>query len=431
MTSFIKAPQAPRWDFSALKKAIAGSVAVSLLIFVPDSSAIPTNADSSLTDSPLSPMVRATQATPADDFTNALGVSLPVLASPSPEATRRSLLHPAEAAAVAKLAPVVQVASAANGGVLVARSDRTHHLGRHAIGRVAVAAGNPAAGRLRAQGLHVVEIRAADTLKLLGLVNDRQVEYAVVDAAHLSVRAPRFPMLVSVLRLDSANGIGVGVNTSHDPLLARALHSRQTTVPDAADGADDEDSANLRAFRTAVRDELPHYRTLFERSARASGLDWRLLAAIAYQESKWQPKALSGDGVAGMMMLTRSTAAHLQVGNRRNAVQSINGGARYVQEIFDGLPDSIQQPDRTWMALAAYNMGPGLLERVRQGTADHGYNPDSWHDVSLHLAARGDSSASARRVLNYVERVREYYDTLLLTDTQDDRVAYVTPSESK
>jgi membrane-bound lytic murein transglycosylase F len=180
------------------------------------------------------------------------------------------------------------------------------------------------------------------------------------------------------------------------------------------------DFVDTRAFMRAVNAKLPEYRDMFE--AHAGDLDWRLLAAMAYQESHWEPDAISPTGVRGMMMLTRATAKDMGISDRTDAEQSISGGARYFASLLRRIPARIQSPDRIWMAMAAYNVGLGHLEDARKITESLGYNPDLWIDVKQHLPllrqkryyqhtrfgyARGDEA------VNYVDNIRRYYDSLL------------------
>ncbi len=87
------------------------------------------------------------------------------------------------------------------------------------------------------------------------------------------------------------------------------------------------DYVGSRAFMRHVNTRLPRYRDFFLEAERSTGIDWRLLAAIAYQESHWDPAAVSPTGVRGMMMLTEHTANMMEVGDRRDARSSILGGA--------------------------------------------------------------------------------------------------------
>jgi membrane-bound lytic murein transglycosylase F len=167
---------------------------------------------------------------------------------------------------------------------------------------------------------------------------------------------------------------------------------------------------------------LPPLRRYFQEAQTLTGIDWRLLAALAYQESQWNALATSPTGVRGLMMLTGDTADQLGVSNRLDARQSILGGARYLAQLKDALPASIPEPDRTWMALAAYNQGPGHLEDARRIARHRGGNPDAWADVkeALPLLGRGGYAkvtlygyARGSEARTLVESIRNYYDILL------------------
>src|SRR5690625_5909446 len=133
-------------------------------------------------------------------------------------------------------------------------------------------------------------------------------------------------------------------------------------------------------FSTREEHLLPLWKEQMQQAAEEFGLDWRLLAAIGYQESHWDPNARSYTGVRGLMMLTMAAAKDMGISNRRDPNQSIYGGAKYFRSMYNRLPESIEGADRTWMALAAYNVGMGHLEDARRLTEGHGGNPNSWSD---------------------------------------------------
>ncbi len=182
------------------------------------------------------------------------------------------------------------------------------------------------------------------------------------------------------------------------------------------------EEADVRGILERRSTLLARYKPLFHQAQIATGLDWRFLAALAYQESQWNPNATSPTGVRGMMMLTGETADRLGVKNRLDPLESILGGARYVLMLKEGLPLRIQEPDRTWLALAAYNMGMAHLEDARRLTASLGRNPDAWKDVKDVLPLLAQSAYQDRLRFGYarggearylVENVRIYYDILL------------------
>ena len=150
-------------------------------------------------------------------------------------------------------------------------------------------------------------------------------------------------------------------------------------------------------------------------------LDWTLLAAISYQESHWEPSARSPTGVRGLMMLTQDTAKHLDVDNRLNPAQSIDGGARYFTLMYNKIPQRILQPDRTWLALAAYNAGFQNLEAARILTQANGNDPDRWAEVrKTLLSLAGNKNITEPKLqqvrwgepIRYVRNIRKYHDIL-------------------
>jgi len=143
-------------------------------------------------------------------------------------------------------------------------------------------------------------------------------------------------------------------------------------------------------FIERIRTTLPLYRHLFHAAQTSTGIDWRLLAALSYQESQWDPLATSPTGVRGLMMLTEDTADLLRVSNRLDPAQSIRAGAQYLSDLRDALPPSVPEPDRLWLALAAYNLGLGHVNAARYLATTQKANPDSWYAMKkvLPLLAR-------------------------------------------
>ena len=187
------------------------------------------------------------------------------------------------------------------------------------------------------------------------------------------------------------------------------------------------DRVGMFQFMKQVRSRLPDLLPVFQEVALAYDLDWRLLAAIGYQESHWDPDAASVTGVRGVMMLTQRTATQLGVTDRLDPEQSIEGGARYFKQMRKRLPGRIPEPDRSWMALAAYNMGMGHLRDARKLTQQQGGNPDRWQDVNERLPLLSQEKyyretrygyARGYEARQYVENIRRYYDALIWMETR-------------
>jgi len=191
---------------------------------------------------------------------------------------------------------------------------------------------------------------------------------------------------------------------------------------------------NTKKLLERIDQLLPEYEKLFRKAGEKTGIDWRLLAAQAYQESHWNADAVSPTGVRGIMMLTNATAKRLKINDRRSPEESIDGGSRYLKILMDGLPERIQHPDRLWFALAAYNVGVGHLEDARILTQKAGDDPDSWLDVKKHLPLLAKPEwhkktrygyARGYEPVAYVNRVRGFYAILSWSDAQKNKLAEI------
>lgn len=180
------------------------------------------------------------------------------------------------------------------------------------------------------------------------------------------------------------------------------------------------DYVDTASYLRAIENVLPKYQHLFEKYR--GDLEWQMLAAIAYQESHWDPTATSPTGVRGMMMLTRDTAERMKVTDRTNAEQSVKAGSEYLHTLVNQLPASIAKEDRIWFGLAAYNMGMGHLIDVRRLTKQLGGDPDNWLDVKKNLPLLAEKRyytnlkygyARGFEAFSYVENIRRYYHSII------------------
>lgn len=312
--------------------------------------------------------------------------------------------------------------------------------------RIGVLAGSTESVRLKAltrwrSDLTVIEFEDTDPLLLLDQVETGDLDYVALNSSEFDARRALFPNLGVSLNLQDNSELAWALVKTRDQSLFKAAQA--FLARKQADGTLDRlvafysqgdtfDPYSVRSFQRDITQKLPRYQTLFQANADANGMDWRLLAAIAYQESRWQPNAISPTGVKGMMMLTQGTAAHMGVADRTNPRQSIEGGAGYYRQILERLPASVREPDRTWMALAAYNMGPAHIDRARKNAEASGEDADKWLTVSRELRQMATRAREqGRRIpvgqaLVYVQQVRRYYDTLQLATSlsSDTRVAW-------
>jgi len=184
-------------------------------------------------------------------------------------------------------------------------------------------------------------------------------------------------------------------------------------------------------FHSHIDTRLPHLRAPFEAAARDTGFSWRVLAALGYQESRWRPAAVSPRGAQGVMMLMPRTAQKMGVSNVFSPDENILGGARYLAYMKERIPQRIRDPDRTWMAMAAYNIGIGHLEDARIITQMRKKNPDRWSEVRVNLPRLSDPHwhsrvkrgyANGNETVQFVERVTQFA-AILETRVPDSAVA--------
>jgi len=180
-------------------------------------------------------------------------------------------------------------------------------------------------------------------------------------------------------------------------------------------------AGDIHFFKEKIRTKLPRLRKYFIQAEKLTLIDWRLIAALAYQESHWNPKAKSSTGVRGMMMLTQDTAKRMKVKNRLDAQQSILAGAQYLQLLKEKLSENVVEPDRTWIALAAYNQGYGHIVDARTLAQRFDLNPDLWVNLKKTLPLLSKQKyfdtlkygkTRGGEAVTLTESVRAYYNIL-------------------
>lgn len=159
---------------------------------------------------------------------------------------------------------------------------------------------------------------------------------------------------------------------------------------------------------------MPIYKASFKKSAQQYNLDWHFLAAIGYQESFLKPDSVSPTGVRGIMMLTNNTARAMGVSNRVDPAQSIQGGAKYFDQMMSKY-SHIPIQDRYWYALVAYNMGPGATDGIMKRLKAQGKNPNDWIQLYDFLNRNKASNGRYRQAVQYVTRIRSYLEHIKST----------------
>ncbi|MEN7343045.1 MAG: membrane-bound lytic murein transglycosylase MltF [Pseudomonadota bacterium] len=303
-------------------------------------------------------------------------------------------------------------------------------------GEIVVMAGSSHAETMRELSKDVPQLNwredeEAESADLLAALAAGDVDYTVADSTDFNINRNFHPELRIALDLEVADSIAWAFTPgSDDTLITQANQYLQrirrngelTRILDRYYGHNDDfDYVGTRSFIRHYESRLPRYAEMFKAAAETNNVDWQLLAAIGYQESHWRRSAVSPTGVRGIMMLTEATADYLGIDNREDPESSISGGARFFARLKTRLGDDIPEPDLTWMALAAYNVGFYHLKDARSIVEMQGGNPNRWIDVrdALPLLARKKwysqlpyGYARGWEPVAYVENIRNYYDIL-------------------
>ena len=293
--------------------------------------------------------------------------------------------------------------------------------------------------QLRAKGFNVVyeSVNGSSAERLLTLVDEGYFDFALVDSNSWSIHRALFPELRRGMDVGEQS-IGWAFAGGDDTLR---LSAERYLTRKKADGTvaklEDRFFGHLnqfniysaRSFLQHLDDRLPQYADAFREAAKEYNFDWRLLAAMGYQESLWNADAVSPTGVRGLMMLTNHTASEMGVADRTDPMASIRAGAAYLRKIYDRIPARIPEQDRTWLAIAAYNVGFGHMEDARVLTQKQGGNPDSWQDVkkrlpllrnaSFYRATRHGYARGGMQSVIYVRHIRRYYDLLVWANNSE------------
>jgi membrane-bound lytic murein transglycosylase F len=297
-------------------------------------------------------------------------------------------------------------------------------------------------------GFAWAEYRSTSAEPLIRRVADGTIDFAIVNSNEFNMLRPYYPNARVAFDLDSRGELAwalpenalelkeevgaffarIEASGELDQILDRYYVARR-----------EFDFVDQRAFVRHLKERLPALRPIFEEAQHETGIDWRLLAAMAYQESHWNPDAVSPTGVKGVMMLTANTAKLVGVKNRSDARESILGGARYLASVIEMFPGRIADEDRKWMAVAAYNIGWGHVEDARIITESRRADKDSWEDVRSHLPLLADEAwyphldrgyAQGSVPAQYVDNVRHYYQLLDGMTATEAFFALAQPAEN-
>ena len=267
------------------------------------------------------------------------------------------------------------------------------------------------------------------TEELISMVHDKKIGLTVADSNVAMLNRRYYPDIKIAYPLGEEQFLGWAVKKGEKALLKKInaffqkinkdgtfqkIYTRYYAYVDIFDYYD------LKKYHQRLDTRLPEYTEVIQKAAKKYGFDWRLIGAMVYQESHFNPDAISFTGVKGIMQLTKDTAKELGVGDRTDPVQSIMGGVKYLRMLYDRYED-VQDPDRLLIALASYNVGRGHILDAQGIAKEKNMNPNSWADLAKILPLLRNPKyyektqygyCRGTEPVRYVKRILSYYDIL-------------------
>lgn len=284
---------------------------------------------------------------------------------------------------------------------------------------------------LKAEGIDV-RVQLHDdipTQELIRLVAEREINLTVADSNIALMHRRYYPHTALFGPISPKEHLGWAVNRGSRRLLERInaffekikengkfdeLYNRYYSDLDFFDYFD------LRTYHRRIKTRLPLYKQMIQSAADENGFDWRLIAAQVYQESHFDPKAKSHAGAFGLMQLTTSTAESLNVKKILNPWENIRAGTRHLKNLYDYYDES-KDPDRLFLALAAYNIGQGHVLDARNLARKMNLDPNRWSSISKTLPLLRFQKyyknskygyCLGTEAVEYVRQIMIYYDIL-------------------
>jgi len=285
--------------------------------------------------------------------------------------------------------------------------------------------------QLRGEGIDVriVPRDNIPTDELIRLVSEGKIELTVADSHIARLNRLYYPNAVVGGTISDEQILAWAVQKNAPALLGQINRFLKKiresgwlkTVYDRYYGVAAEfDYPALLTFHRNINRRLKRYRPIIRQAASANQFDWRLIAAQIYQESHFNPKAESHAGAQGLMQLTPDTAKSFGLSDPLDPEQNIGAGVRHLRELYDHY-DKAPDPDRLYIALAAYNIGLGHIHDARDIARQLHLDPNSWASLKRTLPLLGKRDyyrhtrygyARGTEPVVYVRRILAYYDIL-------------------
>ena len=285
---------------------------------------------------------------------------------------------------------------------------------------------------IKASGIDL-EIELLDdvpTEEIIRMVSEKEIKFTIVDSNIALLNRRYYPEIKIGLPIQEEEYLGWAVKKTNKALRDQINQFIEMAEETGLLGkiykkyygnVEIFDYFDLKKFHERIKTRLPKYKKIIKTEAEKYGFDWRLIAAIVYQESHFNPSAKSRTGVRGLMQVTLATAKQMGIKNRLDPKQSVKAGVKFLNLMhkrFDDIPDPQQQK---LFALASYNVGYGHVRDAQAIARQQGMDINKWTSLEKTLPLLSKQKyykhtrhgyARGQEPVTYVERILTYYDIL-------------------
>ncbi|MBU0972465.1 MAG: membrane-bound lytic murein transglycosylase MltF [Proteobacteria bacterium] len=268
------------------------------------------------------------------------------------------------------------------------------------------------------------------TDELIAMVDKREIQFTIADSNIALLNQRYFPDIRIGIPIQEKESLAWAVRKDDAKMLVEInrffLYANEQGILKRItakyyENTEDFDVYELKKFHARIETRLPKYKRLIMEESEKYAFDWRLVAAIVYQESHFNPNAKSFTNVQGLMQLTHATAREMGISNRINPSQSIKAGIKYLNRMhqrFGYIEDDYQ---RMLFSLASYNIGYGHVMDALKIAEEKGLDLASWQTLKTTLPLLSKSRyfettkhgyARGWEPIQYVERILTYFDIL-------------------
>ncbi len=270
------------------------------------------------------------------------------------------------------------------------------------------------------------------TEELIRMVHNREIRFtvAVDNIAYLNQRY--YPDIRIGIPIAEKESLAWAVNKDKDGELMLEqinkffLYANETGLLQQIHNKyyaniEETDPYDLKRFHKRITSRLPKYQKMIMEESLKYGLDWKLVAAVVYQESHFNPNAKSFTNVRGLMQVTNVTAQEMGIRNRLNPSQSIKAGIKYLNKMIKKFDYIETEYDRLLFGLASYNVGYGHVSDALDIARNLGLDNTKWQNLKTTLPLLSKSKfykktkygyARGWEPVQYIERILTYYDIL-------------------